>query len=77
MSLDSWNCLTMLQVKKQFCIINGLNDGVAYALESRDFVNFHAMVDRALVLENRRGIMERKRKQNQQGASSSKKARFG
>jgi hypothetical protein len=35
-----------------------LNDGLAYALEARDFVNFQEMVDNALVLENRRGIME-------------------
>jgi hypothetical protein len=39
-----------------------LNDGLAYALEARDFVNFQDMVDKALVLENRRGTMERKRK---------------
>ena len=49
---------------KQFRFIYGLNDGLAYALESRDFVNFQAMVDKALVLENRRGIMGRKRKLN-------------
>jgi hypothetical protein len=39
-----------------------LNDGFTYALESHDFINFQDMVDKALVLENRRGIMERKRK---------------
>jgi hypothetical protein len=48
--------------KKQDCFLNGLNDGLAYALEARDFVNFQDMVDKALVLKNRRGIMERKRK---------------
>jgi hypothetical protein len=48
--------------KKQDWFLNGLNDGIAYALEARDFVNFQDMVDKALVLENRRGIMERKRK---------------
>ena len=66
--------------KKQECFLNGLNDGLAYALEARDFVNFQAMVDKALVLENRRGIMDRKRKserQTQQGSSSSKHTRFG
>jgi hypothetical protein len=26
--------------KKQDCFLNGLNDGLAYALEARDFVNF-------------------------------------
>ena len=44
--------------KKQFCSINGLNDGLTYALESRDFLNFQALVDKALVLENRRGIID-------------------
>jgi TPP-dependent indolepyruvate ferredoxin oxidoreductase alpha subunit len=48
--------------KKQDCFLNGLNDGLAYALEARDFVNFQDMVDKVLVLENRRGIIERKRK---------------
>ena len=61
--------------KKQFHFLNGLNDGLAYALESCDFVNFQSMVDKALVLENRRNIMERKRKMNQNGAGSSKQAR--
>jgi hypothetical protein len=49
--------------KRPDCFLNGLNDGLAYALEARDFENFHAMVNKALVLENRRGILERKRKQ--------------
>jgi hypothetical protein len=48
--------------KKQDWFLNGLNDGLAYALEARDFVNFQDMVDKTLVLENRRGIMECKRK---------------
>jgi hypothetical protein len=48
--------------KKQEWFLNGLNDGLAYALEARDFVNFQGMVDKALVLKNQRGIMERKRK---------------
>jgi hypothetical protein len=39
-----------------------LNDRLAYALEARDFENFQGMVNKALVLENRRGVMERKRK---------------
>jgi hypothetical protein len=26
--------------KKQECFLNGLNDGLAYALEARDFGNF-------------------------------------
>jgi hypothetical protein len=38
--------------KKQDWFLNGLNDGLAYAPEARDFINFQDMVDRALVLEN-------------------------
>jgi hypothetical protein len=54
--------------------LNGLNDGLAYALEARDFENFQGMVNKALVLENRRGVMERKRKlvHQHQPSSSSK-----
>jgi hypothetical protein len=48
--------------KKQDCFLNGLNHGLPYALEVRDFENFQAMVNKALVLENRRGILECKRK---------------
>jgi hypothetical protein len=59
--------------KKQKCFLNGLNDGLAYALEARNFENFQGMVNKALVLENRRGVMERKHKlvhQHQPGSSS-------
>jgi hypothetical protein len=49
-------------VKKQECFMNGLNDGLAYALEARDFENFQEMVNKALVLEKRRGVMEHKHK---------------
>jgi hypothetical protein len=48
--------------KKQECFLNGLNDGLAYALEARDFENFQGMVNRALVLENCRGVMKCKYK---------------
>jgi predicted transglutaminase-like cysteine proteinase len=48
--------------KKQAWFLNGLNDSLAYALEARDFINFQGMVDKALVLENQRWIMEQKRK---------------
>jgi hypothetical protein len=48
--------------KKQECFLNGLEDGLAYALEARDFENFQTMVDNALVLEKRRGILSSKRK---------------
>jgi hypothetical protein len=59
--------------KKQECFMNGLNDGLAYALEARDFENFKGMVNKAIVLENHRGVMERKHKlvhQHQPGSSS-------
>jgi hypothetical protein len=59
--------------KKQECFLNGLNDGLAYALEARDFENFQRMVNKTLVLENCRGVMERKRKmvcRHQPGSSS-------
>jgi TPP-dependent indolepyruvate ferredoxin oxidoreductase alpha subunit len=46
--------------KKQECFLNVLNDGLAYALEARDFENFQGMVNKALVLENRRCVMEHK-----------------
>jgi hypothetical protein len=53
--------------------LNGLNDELTYALEARDFRNFQGMVKKALVLENHRGVIERKRKlvhQHQLGSSS-------
>jgi hypothetical protein len=51
--------------------LNGLNDSLAYALEAHDFMNFQDTVDMALVLENRRGIMERKRKMQHTGPQGS------
>jgi hypothetical protein len=56
---------------KQDWFLNGLNDGLAYVLEACDFVNFQDMVDKALVLENRRGIMEQKRKMQRTGSQRS------
>jgi hypothetical protein len=53
--------------------LNCLNDGLAYALEARDFENFQGMVNKTLVMENRRGAMEHKHKlacQHQLGSSS-------
>jgi hypothetical protein len=52
--------------KKNECFLNGLEDGLAYVLEAQDFKNFHTMVDKALVLENRREILSSKRKQERQ-----------
>jgi hypothetical protein len=57
--------------KKHECFLNGLNDGLAYALEAKDFENFQGMVNKAPVLENHRGVMERKRKLVRQHQSSS------
>jgi hypothetical protein len=72
-------------VKKQECFLNGLNDGPTYALEAslndgptyaleaQDFENFQGMVNKALVLENQRGVVECKRKlvrQHQSGSST-------
>jgi hypothetical protein len=48
--------------KKQECFLNDLNDGLTYALEAQDFKNFHGIVNKSLVLENCRGVMEHKRK---------------
>jgi hypothetical protein len=41
--------------------LNDLNDGLAYTSKAQDFENFQGMVNKALVLENRRGVVERKR----------------
>jgi hypothetical protein len=43
-----------------------LDDGLAYALEACDFENFQTMANKALVLENRRGILSSERKQERQ-----------
>jgi hypothetical protein len=59
--------------KKHECFLNGLSDGLAYALEARDFENFQGMVNKALALENHRGVMELKHKfvcQHQPSSSS-------
>jgi hypothetical protein len=48
--------------KKQECFLNGSNDGLAYALEAQYFENFQGIVKKALVLENRIGVMQRKSK---------------
>jgi hypothetical protein len=64
--------------KKQDYFLNGLNDGLAYALEARDFENFQGMVNKALVLENHRGVMEHKCKLvRQHQLSSCSRSRVG
>jgi hypothetical protein len=42
--------------------LDGLEDGLANALEAWDFENFQGMVNKAPVLENCRGVMEHKHK---------------
>jgi hypothetical protein len=59
--------------KKHERFLNGLNDGLAYALEARDFENFQGMANNPFVLENHKGVMGRKHKlvhQHQPGSSS-------
>jgi hypothetical protein len=59
--------------KKYECFLNDLNDGLSYALEARDFENFQGMVNKTLMQENCRGVMEYKRKlvrQHQPDSSS-------
>jgi hypothetical protein len=60
--------------KKQEYFLNGLNDGLAYSLEARDFENFQGMLNKTLVLENRREVIECKHKlvHQHQPSSSSK-----
>jgi hypothetical protein len=48
--------------KKHECFLNGLDDGLAYALEECDFENFETMVNKEPVLENGRGRLARKHK---------------
>jgi hypothetical protein len=46
------SCYTRHEVntdeKRHDCFLNGWNDGLAYALEARDFENFQGMVSKAL-----------------------------
>jgi hypothetical protein len=59
--------------KKQDWFLNGLNDGLAYALEAQISKKNQDMVDKALVRENRKGIMECKRKMQCTGAPGNNK----
>jgi hypothetical protein len=59
--------------RSKTAFLNGVNDRLAYALEAQDFENLQGMVNKALVPDNYRGVMERKRKlvhQHQLGSSS-------
>jgi hypothetical protein len=57
--------------KKQDSFLSDLNDGLAYGLEAQDFWNFQGIVMKAPMLENRRGVIERKHKLVHQHQSSS------
>jgi hypothetical protein len=59
--------------KKQDWFLSRLDKGQAYALEAHNFDNFQDIVEKALVLENQRGIIERKRKMQRTGAQGSHK----
>jgi hypothetical protein len=59
--------------KKQDWFLNGQNDGLAYALKAHNFKKIQDMVDKDLVLENQRGIMEHKMKMQRTGAQGSNK----
>jgi hypothetical protein len=64
--------------KKKDYFLNELNNELSYALEARDFENFEGMVNKALMLENCRGVMERKHKLvRQHQPSSSSRLRVG
>ena len=42
--------------------MEGLNDGLQYQLLSHNFASFQQLVDKALVVENKRGQMEDKKR---------------
>jgi hypothetical protein len=48
--------------KKQKCFLKGLNDGLQLQLLSTVYVDFHTLVDKAIVLENKCQEMEEKRR---------------
>ena len=45
--------------------MEGLNDGLQYQLLSDNFANFQQLVDKALVIENKRRQMEDKKRKFQ------------
>jgi hypothetical protein len=45
--------------KKQDMFLNGLNDDIQFQLLNTDYVNFHHMVDKAIVIENKIKEMEK------------------
>ena len=61
--------------KRQELFMEGLNDGLQYQLLSHTFANFQQLVDKALVIENKRREMEDK-KSKFQGQQSGSNSRF-
>ena len=59
--------------KRQELFMEGLNDGLQYQLLSHTFANFQQLVDKALVIKNKRRQMEDKKRkfQGQQSGSNS------
>jgi len=60
--------------KRQELLMEGLNDGLQYQLLSHTFASFQQLVDKALVIENKRHEMEDKKRkfQGQQSRSNSR-----
>ena len=58
--------------KRQELFMEGLNDGLQYQLLSHTFASFQQLVDKALVVENKRRQMEDKKRkfQGQQSRSN-------
>ena len=60
--------------KRQELFMEGLHDGLQYQLLSHTFANFQQLVDKTLVIENKRCQMEDKKRkfQGQQSGSNSR-----
>jgi hypothetical protein len=63
--------------KKQDAFLNGLNDEIQFQLLNTDYEDFQWMVDKAIIVENKRKEMERhgKQKLSFQGQSSGRNTR--
>ena len=70
----SWHAPTEVEDddKRQELFLEGLNDGLQYQLLSYTFASFQQLVDKALVVENKRCQMEDKKRkfQGQQSGSN-------
>jgi len=56
---------------KQHLFLNGLYDELQLQLMSNEYPNYHTLVNRAIVVDNKRKEMDAKRKQMQGQASGS------